>query len=93
MKNLRSKNDQEKATELKEILSIIKELSKREKELKEHFKNKLDGAAKCGDILICVDEKSRTSLDKKELQKKLGDELKNYEKVTTYKTISLKEAA
>ncbi len=93
MKNLRSKNDVEKASELKDLLEDLKQMQKREKELKEYFKNKLDGVAKCGDILICIDEKNRTSLDKKELQTLLGDKIKEYEKTTTYKTISLKDAA
>lgn len=93
MKTLRSKEDQQKANELKELLSQLKELQKREKELKEHFKSKLESSVKCGDILITIDEKSRTSLDKKELTKDLGDKIKKYEKTTTYKVISLKDVA
>lgn len=93
MKNLRSENDKQKAIELKKLIDQMKELSKREKELKEHFKSKLESSAKCGDILVCIDERERTSLDKKELQKLLGDSIKEYEKTTTYKTISLKDVA
>jgi predicted phage-related endonuclease len=93
MKNLRSKTDLEKVNELKELMKQVKELQKREKELKEHFKNKLESSAKCGDTLIVIDEAKRTSLDKKELQNLLGDDLKNYEKTTVYKKISLKDVA
>jgi site-specific recombinase XerC len=93
MKNLRNKIDVEKALELKEVIDQRKDLEKKEKALKEHFKVMNENALKVGDILITFDDAKRTGLDKKSLAEKLGDKLKEFETITTYKKMSVKNVA
>jgi hypothetical protein len=55
--------------------------------------NPKDGFIQAGSILAVFNNKKRTSLDRKALEQKLGDELKNFEVITEYIQIDLKKVA
>ena len=92
MKTTVKKQTVNDALELFEVIEQRKVLEKREKELKESFKALLgeETALNANGILISLDERSRKSLDKKELAKVI--DLKEFEKSTTYQVMSVKKS-
>ena len=80
-----------KAQLLLETIEKRKKLEKIEKELKEEFKNLLGSevAINANGILISLDDRDRTSLDKKALSEVI--DLKPFEKITSYKVMSVKK--
>lgn len=94
MKHLRAKEDLENALKLSQLIEQRKFLEKQETALKDYFKTKFeDNALMAGDILITMEEKSRTSLDRSKLTLALGDKIKNFETTTTYRQIDVKRTA
>jgi len=87
-----SKEKIEKASRLFALIQSRLQMEKEEKELKEYFKGEItDGVLDAGSIVITIQSKSRTSLDRDGLEKKLGDELKLFEKITEYEQVSVME--
>ena len=90
MKTLRNQNDSELAQELYEVISQRKELDKREKELKAHFKAMGPDPIKVGGFLILQKDGSTTSLDRSMLAADHGEEfLARYLKETKYVKIEI----
>ena len=91
MKKTVKKETVNKAQKLLEIIELRRELEKKEKELKTFFKTMLESevAIDCNGILVTVEERTRKSLDKKELSKIV--EIEKFEKVTTYKQLNVKK--
>jgi predicted phage-related endonuclease len=93
--NLRSKKDTDLAAELYEINNQRKELEKREKEIKEYFKEKMgdEQTAIAGNYVLLLKVSVRNDLDKDALAKVV--DLNDYKKPTSYKQffISLKNAS
>ena len=83
----------QKAEELFNVMSELKILQEKEKALKEYFKDAVStGVLEAGNVMIVVEDRQRTNLDKKLLQKDLGD-ISKYETVTDYKQVSVKKVA
>ena len=80
-------NNIELATSLLNTIELRKELEKKEKELKDQVRlimgeNKFMEA---GEVIILLDERERTDLDKKTLKLDFGAELiEKYEKTSTF---------
>ena len=84
------------AIELYELTEQRRAIEKREKELKEFFKEEIGegGALNAGPIIILLENCQRTSLDKKQLVIELGAErVKKFERVTYFKKFTLKRVA
>lgn len=82
-----------KAEELLNILENIKQLKIREEELKAEFKNDIgQGLLEAGNVIILIEQKQRSSIDREKLEAKLGiDRVKNeFEKVTEYLQVNVK---
>lgn len=69
-----------------------KRIEKRLKELSSIFHSFAGNETKiqAGKYLVLISERSRTDLDKKALTVELGDRLKLFEKVTSYKILEVK---
>ena len=93
MKTLRNEKDILLALELHQLNERSKADTKRMNEIKEHFKGKIDDAAKIGDLLITVSNQSRESVDKKLLISELGDKCKKFLKITEFKTLKITKLA
>jgi hypothetical protein len=93
MKNLRSQSDIEMALQLFKINAERRELEKREKAIKDHFKALLgpEGAAKAGDYLVTTTERTRVDLDKQALAAKI--DLKQFEVEKSYSVLEIKKLA
>ena len=86
MKKFRSKNILAMAVELVELIEAKKCIKKREKEIKDFFKEKMGESdmATVGNILMTLKEVKKQTLDKEALAKDLGE--KEFQKYieTTY---------
>jgi vacuolar-type H+-ATPase subunit I/STV1 len=83
----------EKAQELFNLISEMKILEERSKALKEYFKDAIEsGVLEAGNVIIVVEDRQRTNIDKKLLEKDLGD-ISKYETVTEFKQVSVKKVA
>ncbi len=82
------------ANELLELIEARKVIERREKELKQYFKTKLDNighdTASLGGVLISLVTKERRDLDKKSLKAHFGDLIKSFEKTTRYLQVDVK---
>lgn len=87
-----SKEKIEKAERLHALIQARLEIEKEEAELKEFFKADIkDGLLEAGSVIITLETKERTSLDKKSLIEQMGaDFVKNFEKVSEYIQINVK---
>lgn len=96
MKKTTNKDVLEKAIRLMQVIDRRKAFEKEEKELKDFFKTHLEEAQEssllAGKILILISEKERTSLDRDALTKVMGEDIRKFEKVTTYKQVDIKAA-
>ncbi len=95
MKTLRSKTDIDLAIELSHVIAERRTLEKRETELKDYFKNKINdfGVIRVGDVIIVLSECERESLDRKALETELGvDRVKEFVNITTYTKLEVKGA-
>ena len=93
MKKTVKKTTCEKAQLLLDTINKRRELEKLEKQLKEDFKSLLGSelAIDANGILISLDERERTSLDKKALSEVV--DLTKYETKSTYKVMSVKKVS
>ncbi len=92
------KTDSDLALELLEIINQRKQIEKREKALKAHFRNCLDktgvNAIQYGEIALSLTEKTRKDLDRKSLIVAFGETVINrYLKSTTYSQLNLEKAS
>lgn len=75
------------------LLTLIQErqrIEKEERALKDYFKDlTTDGVVEVGDILITIEAKTRTVLDRDALMKKLGDKIAEFEKLTQYQQVNV----
>lgn len=84
------------AIELFELQESHRAIEKRLEELKSHFKTVIgnESGINAGNILILLDDCTRTSLDRKSLEKEIGSEVvKRHEKVTHFKKFVIKKGA
>ena len=93
MKVTKKKSTCEKAQLLLDTINKRRELEKIEKLLKEEFKALLGSevAINADGVLISLDSRDRTNLDKKALSKDI--DLSKYETVTTYNVMSVKKVS
>lgn len=84
-----------KAKELVEIIEIRKILEKRETELKEWAKHEaVDGVLQAGDVVILVELRTRSQIDREKLIEQLGHaRAREFETVTQYKQVTVKKSA
>jgi len=92
------KTDAKLATELLEVIEQRKCLDKRESDLKDLFKTKLNSQGittlSVGGVLISLVSKERSSLDKKGLVAAFGEKLiQGFEKVSKYVQVDVKSEA
>ena len=94
MKQVRSQADIELANELAKLVESRRELEKREKELKEYFKAKADGAGemKVGNVLFLFTEKCRENIDKSKVMSLLGSKFKEVVSTVTYIQTDVRKA-
>lgn len=89
--------EKEYAQVLFEIIKQRRELDKKEKELKEHFKKTMESAnvsvMKVGDFILALDDRKTTSIDRDKLFDDLGLKAKVYEREILYKVLDIKRAA
>lgn len=80
------------AEELMNLRSRRKALDEAEKTIKESLLAALgdETAAEAGKYLIMQSDRTRTDLDKKALEVELGEELRRFEKQTTYTILEVK---
>lgn len=92
MRRMKTKEAQEKAKKLAAIIEARKELEKEEKMIKKFFKNemKADRVVVVGNWLIILEDRQRTGLDREALERELGDEIRKFEKITEYVTLTIK---
>ena len=82
------------AKELDDLREVIKNLTKREKELKDAFKQIIgdSNGIECGDICILLQDATTSALDKKALVADHGAEFVNkYTKVTEYQKLVIQK--
>lgn len=81
------------AQELFETIQMRQLLEKKEAELKKKFKAQItDGVLIAADIVISIEDKFRTSLDREAMEISLGlDTVKQFEKVTQYQQVNVKK--
>lgn len=81
-----------KAEELLEILKTIKQLKEREEELKTEFKNEMgEGLLEAGNVIILIERKTRSSLDRDKLVQRYSEEwVQAYEKNTEYLQVNVR---
>lgn len=93
--NTRSREKLLKAKELAEIIETRRALEKRETELKEWAKQEArDGVLQAGDIVILVELRTRTQIDRDKMVKELGVSwARKFETVTQYKQVTVKNKA
>jgi hypothetical protein len=84
---------EEHAAEIKKLRDHKKTIEERLDELTTIVKGFMDNQTivHVGPFVIVLSEKTRTDLDKKALTTLLGEDLKKYEKKTTYKTLEIKQ--
>lgn len=71
-------------------------MEKQEEHLKAYFKTEMgtEMILEAGNVVLILESKSRTSLDKKALEAELGhDVIVKFEKTTTYQCLNVKKAA
>ena len=89
------KTDAQLAKELLEVIETRKRLDKRESDLKDLFKTKLNNQGintlSIGGVLISLVGKERSNLDKKALVAAFGEDLvRTYEMTTRYVQVDVK---
>jgi hypothetical protein len=89
------KTDAQLAKELLEVIEQRKSLDKRESDLKDLFKTKLNSQGintlSVGGILISLVSKERSNLDKKALVAAFGEEMiQGFEKIAKYTQVDVK---
>ena len=84
--------DDTRARQLFEIIAMRKELEKKEKDLKDYFRQKLmlTDACNVGEYVVTSSERERTDIDRDGLKLLLGESLRAYEKKTKYSIIDVK---
>jgi hypothetical protein len=88
-----SKSTIELATQLLEVIELRKELEKNEKELKDRVKAIMgeEKVLDTGSVLILLDDRERTDLDKKRLTQELGmDLIRQYETKSTFQIMTVR---
>ncbi len=90
-----SKDKIEKAALLMNLISQRRDIEKQEIELKEYFKGEIkDGILEAGSIVILIERKSRSMIDKKLMEQELGiEQTKHFEKITEYDQVTVKAKA
>lgn len=88
-----SKEKIEKAKELLSLIVARRDMEKKEAELKDYFKAEItDGVLEAGKVIITLETKTRTSLDKKAMEEALGkDTVARFEKMTQYQQVNVQE--
>lgn len=85
----------EKTAKMKRFFELRKqekELTAEISDLREYFKGIVtDGLLEAGDLVLMIELRSRTSIDRDLLKQDIGDAIKKYEKTTQYEQISIKE--
>jgi predicted phage-related endonuclease len=92
MRTIKSKWAQDAILELAALVEIRRVNERKEKDLRDMFKDEMgdDELMRVGEFILIASTRIRTDLDKKALQQRLGDELKEFEKKTEYKTLDVK---
>lgn len=83
------------AKELFKTIEKRRELEAQEKELKEFFKNHLDGedgVLKAGGYLVTIETKPKVELDRKALKEHLGAKFEEFTKHGSYQTVQISAA-
>lgn len=95
MKTTRSQKTIGAANELIEIREMLKEYKKREEKLRDFLMVALENEAaiKAGNVIIMTTTVERKSLDKIKLTEELGDRISEFEKITEYKKLEIKNVA
>lgn len=96
MSTTQSKEKIEKAQELLSLIEKRKEIEDREADLKNYFKHEIGagGVLEAGNVIILIEKKERSSLDKKAMEIALGrDVVHKFEKVTEYQQVTVKARA
>jgi hypothetical protein len=84
-----------KAMELATLIELRREAERREKELKDYFKELIgeaEATVQIGAYILVLSECTRTDLDKKALMVAMGDRIKDFEKQTSYTKLEVKKA-
>ena len=81
--------------ELLEIVENIRRLKAREEEIKTIAKNDIGvGLLETDNVIVLIEERTRTSLDRAALEKHLGVEhVREFEKETTFLQVNVKRKA
>lgn len=89
---MKTKLNQSNAGKLYAVISQIRDLQKKETELKEQFKSILgEGSFAFGPFVITISDAERSSLDRESLEKILGAKIKKYERITRFKKLEIKK--
>jgi len=93
LKISKSKEFESQVIRARELRDAINAMKKELDPLIEQIESRMgdDTSAKVGEYLLIICEKMRTDLDKKALAQKLGEELKAFEKKTTYTVLEIKK--
>lgn len=94
MKIFKSKQMEQEVSRARELRDIINAAKKELDPLIEKFQTELadENSAKVGEYLLICSKRSRTDLDKKALAERLGEAIKDFEKVITYTVIDIKKS-
>ena len=87
-------DDATRARQLYEIVTMRRELEKKEKLLKDYFREQLliADSVTVGDFVVTITERERTDIKRDELKLLLGESFKNYEVKTKYQIIDVKRS-
>lgn len=94
MKVFKSKQMEQDVSRARELRDIINAAKKELDPLIDKFQAELadENSAKVGDYLLIATKRQRSDLDKKALAQRLGDAIKEFEKITVYTVIDIKKS-
>lgn len=88
----RSKEKIKNALKLVSVIEARRALEKQEAELKEWAKKEAkDGVLEAGGVIILIETKNRSSIDREKLAIELGERVKEFERVTQYEQVTVKQ--
>lgn len=94
MKIFKSKQIEQEVSRARELRDVINASKKELEPLIDKLQAELgdENSGKAGDYLLIATKRQRSDLDKKALAARLGDALKEFEKITTYIVLDIKKS-
>lgn len=94
MKVFKSKQMEQEVSRARELRDIINAAKKELDPLIDKLQAELgdENSGKAGDYLLIATKRQRSDLDKKALAARLGDAIKDFEKITTYIVLDIKKS-